>query len=146
MERPGKCNDCIVAGLFQAALVPLGKSQTIAVRGRLLYMLSLALEALVSSRHLHSAALTVLVEGGAVELALDHVAQAELDEDHNGAALLVMLFIDTQAMDRARALGNVDPVMRALLKLLKVRNVRSGGATLREGVSCGLPCPPQTLR
>ncbi len=141
MKKPGKCHRCLVAGLFQAALLPL-KKQTSAVRGRLLHMLSVAFEALVSSRHLHSAALTVLVEGGAVELALDHMAQAELDKKRHGAALLVMLLIDSRAMDRARGVGDVDPVMTGLVKLLKVRNVLSGGATQGMGVSCGSPCLP----
>jgi hypothetical protein len=102
----------------------------------------MALEALVPSRHLHSAAVAVLVEGGAVELALDHMAQAELDKKRNGAGLLVMLLIDSRAMDRARAVGDVDPVMTGLVKLLKVRTVRSGGDTQGMAVSCGSSCVP----
>jgi hypothetical protein len=92
------------------------RKQMTSVSGRVLTMLYVFFETLCKDSH--PAAMAVLVEGGAVELTVGHVAEAGLDIPRLGLEMFCLYVKDPAARDRMSAPQVVNQLIQWIAKWL----------------------------
>ncbi len=109
----------VAAGLCQAA-VKAARRKSKLVRKKVLYTLPLYVDAL--STDLGEGAMTLLVAGGIVELAVRHLVEAGSSEDGCLLGLMQHLTANPQGRDRLSSKGVGDQLMQWVAKrLVQVR-------------------------